>query len=235
MTLQDVRDHVQTHHSKWFLTIKKMCSEVGTVPCIPRRCGRQTQRSNVPADSPSEYILRTMSIPLLDHLLFKMKSRFGKHQKTALLGLSIAPSLLVSLQPDDCCTKVSQLAEMYKGDLPSPECLDSELHCWRLKWQHQLKKHGENSLPSSLTPTLRHITSMYPNIRALVTILCTLPVTSCSAERSFSGLKWIKTLFSSAMTNTRLSGLTLLNVHRDIPVDTETAIDDFARLHPRRK
>ena len=150
MTLQDVRDHVHTHHSKWFLSIEQMCSEVGTVPCIPRRCGRQTQRSNVPADSPSEYILRTITIPLLDHLLSEMKSQFGKHQKTALLGLSIVPSLLVSLQPEDCCAKVSQLAEMYKGDLPSPDCLDSELHCWRLKWQHQLMELGENSLPSSL-------------------------------------------------------------------------------------
>ena len=82
--------------------------------------------------------------------------------------------------------------------------------------------------------TLRHVTSMYPNIRALVTILCTLPVTSCSAERSFSGLKRIKTPFRSVMTTSRLSGLTLLNVHRDIPIDIEAAIDEFATLHPRR-
>ncbi len=65
-------------------------------------------------------------------------------------------------------------------------------------------------------------------------ILCTLPVTSCSAERSFSGLKRIKTPFRSSMTNTRLTGLTLLQIHRDIPIDVEAAIDQFARMHPRR-
>lgn len=36
------------------------------------------------------------------------------------------------------------------------------------------------------------------------------------------------------MTNTRLSGLTLLQLHHDIPVDIDAAIDTFARLHPRR-
>ena len=65
-------------------------------------------------------------------------------------------------------------------------------------------------------------------------ILCTLPVTSCSAERSFSSLKRIKTPFRSSMTTQRLTGLTLLTVHRDIPVDITTAIDKFCRRHPRR-
>ena len=36
------------------------------------------------------------------------------------------------------------------------------------------------------------------------------------------------------MTTTRLSGLTLLHVHRDITVDIEAAVDEFARRHPKR-
>ena len=36
------------------------------------------------------------------------------------------------------------------------------------------------------------------------------------------------------MTTTRLSGLTLLQVHRDIPVSIDDARDEFARRHPRR-
>lgn len=42
--------------------------------------------------------------------------------------------------------------------------------------------------------TLRHISLMYPNVSTLVKILCTLPVTTCSAERSFSSMKWNKPL-----------------------------------------
>ncbi len=87
---------------------------------------------------------------------------------------------------------------------------------------------------SSVIQTLRHISSVLLNIKACATILYTLSVTTCSAERSFSALKRIKTSFRSTMTNERLSGLTLLNVHRDIAIDIPAAINHFARLHPRR-
>ena len=124
------------------------------------------------------------------------------------------------------------LVELYESDLPSPECIESELHCWQLKWQKQLKEHGEASLPSS--PSLK-VSSMFPNINTLIRIFCTLPVTTCSAERSFSGLKRIKTPFRSTMTTTRLSGLSLLHIHRDITVDIPAAINEFARHHQRMR
>ena len=126
------------------------------------------------------------------------------------------------------------LSDLYEGDLPSPECLESELHSWKMKRRKELEDHGESSLPTTLIQTLRHVSSMYPNIAAIAKIICTLPVTTCTAERSFSSLKRSKTAFRSTMTNTRLTGLTLLHVHRDIPIDLEAAIDTFARMHPRR-
>ena len=36
------------------------------------------------------------------------------------------------------------------------------------------------------------------------------------------------------MTTTQLSGLTLMHVHRDIPVSVDEALDEFARQHLRR-
>ena len=174
-----------------------MSGDVGTEPSLPRRCSRQIHRSNVPASSPSEYYCHSLSIPLVDHLLSEMQSRFSSHQQTALIGLSIVLSVMVTLSPEECESKVSELSAMY---LPSRGCVDSELHCWQMKWQEHLKEHGQSSLPSSPAAALKHAISMYPNIRALISILCTLPVTSCSAERSFSSLKRIKTPFQLSMT-----------------------------------
>ena len=171
-------------------------------PSLPRRCGRQCHRNNVPADSPSQYYCRCISIPVLDHLVSEMDSRFSSHQKTALLDLSVIPSILVTLPTEEYTTKGIQLAEMYRDDLPSPDCVECELHCWQLKWQQQLREHGSASLPYTPTFTLRQVTSMYPNIRALITIICTLPVTSCSVERSFSGLKRIKIYDNRAIDRT---------------------------------
>ena len=51
-TVQDVRDNIDTHHSRWFLTTSEM-SQVGMEPTVP------IHRSNVPADTPTEYYRRT--------------------------------------------------------------------------------------------------------------------------------------------------------------------------------
>ena len=44
----------------------------------------------------------------------------------------------------------------------------------------------------------------------------------------------MKSPFRSTITTTWLSGLTLLNLHQDIPINVSAAIDEFARRHPRR-
>ena len=93
---------------------------------------------------------------------------------------------------------------------------------------------GSSCLPSTLSSTLPRISSFYPNIKALVTILRTLSVISCSAERAFSGLKHSKTDLHSSMTNERLTSLSLLHMHADIVIDIEKVIDEFSRRHPRR-
>ena len=118
-----------------------MCGDVGTEPSFLRRCSRQIHQSNIPANSPSEYYCHSLSIPLVDHLISKMQSRFSSHQQTALLGLSIVPSVMVTLSPEECESKVSVLSAMYQGDL-SRGCVDSELHCWQMKWQEHLKENG---------------------------------------------------------------------------------------------
>ena len=78
------------------------------------------------------------------------------------------------------------------NDWLSPHGLESELYSWRMKWQRHLAEHGENSLPRTLEKTLKQISSMNPNISAMVRLVATLPATTCSAERSFSSLKRIK-------------------------------------------
>ncbi len=67
-SVQPVRDNIDTDHAQWFLTITEMLTKVGIEPSVPRRCGRQAHRDNVPADTPEGYFCRTILIPVLDHL-----------------------------------------------------------------------------------------------------------------------------------------------------------------------
>ena len=48
----------------------------------------------------------------------------------------------------------------------------------------------------------------------LVKLLLTVPVTSCTAERSFSGLKRLKTYLRSTMGQARLNHLALLHCYK---------------------
>ena len=127
-------------------------------------------------------------------------------------------------------SKVLELGTLYAEDLPNPNS-QSELHSWYIKWKVHEKECGFSSLPTSPYHTLPRLSSMYPNIKILTTVLCTLPVTSCTAERSFSRLKRIKAPLRSTMGNDRLS---LLHMHRDIDINIPEVIDEFARRHPCR-
>ena len=119
-TIQNIRDNIDTYHDQWFTEIKEVCDTAGTVPSTPRTCARRAHRSNTPASSSSEYYLRTISIPLIDHLLSELKSRFSSHQSVALLGLYIIPSGMLVMPVPEFLTHSSQLADKYKDDLPSP-------------------------------------------------------------------------------------------------------------------
>ena len=162
--------------------------------------------------------------------------RFTTHHQIALCGMCLVPSTLITIGFEDTKAKVADLVEMYKKDLlPQGSIqLQSELHCWYVKWKKQHDTFGQACLPTTPTLALPHATTMLPNINILLHILCTLPVTSCSSKRSFSGLKRIKTALRSNMANQRLTELSLLHLHHDIPVDTSAVIDDFSCRYPRR-
>ena len=76
--------------------------------------------------------------------------------------------------------------------------------------------------------------TMFPNISVLLQICCTIPVTSCECERSFSALRRLNNYMRASMGKSRLSYLALLHIHCDAPVDLDRVVDCYAHLHPRR-
>ena len=52
---------------------------------------------------------------------------------------------------------------------------------------------------------------MIPELQKVLRILAVIPATSCSAERSFSSLRRLKTYLRNTMTQERLSDLALLH------------------------
>ena len=52
--------------------------------------------------------------------------------------------------------------------------------------------------------------------------------------RSFSALHRLKVYLRSTISENSITGLALLNVHRNIKIDLTEAVDQFGLAHPRR-
>jgi len=75
---------------------------------------------------------------------------------------------------------------------------------------------------------------MYPNIRVLLIIGCTLSVSSAEAARSFSGLRQTKSYLRNRMSDERLSGLALMHLRHDLDIDVDEICAIFVIKHKRR-
>ena len=106
-----------------------------------------------------------------------------------------------------------------------------EIKEWRDLW----KQCDAQSQPHNLCDSLKKCDEdQFPNLFVLLKLGCTLPVTSCEAERSFSALRRTMTSLRSKMGENRLAGLTLMNIHRDVHVDQELIIKQFIQNNKRK-
>jgi hypothetical protein len=151
--------------------------------------GRQANRVNVPAANPSEYYRLSLFIPFVDYLINELKQKFTAHA-------SILASLQIFL-PQHCgnCKlkedpeteeQIRKCSEFYYNMLPDPQHLAPEMEVWQKKWQ--MVSDGDRPL-SALDSFMSCNGEFFPNIQVLLRILATLPVSTATAERSFSTLK----------------------------------------------
>lgn len=70
--------------------------------------------------------------------------------------------------------------------------------------------------------------NVFPNLHTLLHIAVTLPVSSCSVERSFSKLKLVKTKLRTTMKEERLESLLKITCEQDCVPNVENVIDNFA-------
>ncbi|XP_069104128.1 52 kDa repressor of the inhibitor of the protein kinase-like [Argopecten irradians] len=223
-SLQSCRDDIDNVHQEWFQEAVALAEELDIPISKPRTCGRQSKRNNVPAQSPEDYYRKSISIPVLDHLLEEMKTRFTSLHQRAALGLMLVPSEL-----DERNIDIGALTEFFGDDLPSSRTLEAEMRQWKIFWKENPEK------PSSISATIKACDKdFFSNIHTILKICGTFPVTSCECERSISCLRLLKTYLRSTMGQDRLSALALMFIHRTVNVRVTDIVTEFARKHPRR-
>ena len=63
--LVDFRENINDYSKMWYVQAEELAAKLNVQPSIPRRCGRQQHRSNVPASSPEEYYTRTVTVEFI--------------------------------------------------------------------------------------------------------------------------------------------------------------------------
>ena len=130
---------------------------------------------------------------------------------------------------------VMEFANFYKDDLSNYNLLDAELDTYHTYWVTFRKIHPMEKIPSTVTETLKHLSfQAFTNIKILLRILGTIPVTTCTCERCISKLRLLKDYTQSTMINDRLNGIALMHIHREIKIDCKTVLDGFAGPGNRR-
>lgn len=100
--LQAFRGDVDSFHGTIYEEAKNLADFIDSIEERPRtaRAGmRQEHRSNVPAESITEYFKRSISIPFLDYIISEMKTRFSETNRQAVMCiLSLIPKQAI-LEP----------------------------------------------------------------------------------------------------------------------------------------
>jgi hypothetical protein len=225
MLVHEIRKNIDERHKIWYQQALSLAASVNVSEHKQRSVKRQINRENHEADTISSYYLRTVSIPLVDHLLNELDSRFTDETLISYTGLYLIPSKIVSMQSSSSSwkEKVKPFLDFYDDDFPNPKAFHAELDLWEKFWVT-----NKSLCPSNAIATLKAV--HYPgfeNIKVALKILATLPITSCECERSFSTMRRLKNYMRTTMGENRLNGLALMNVHSDIVPDPEKVINKF--------
>lgn len=214
----------------WYSEIVTLAESQNITVSTPRIAQRQAHRANVPAETPEIYYRRNVMLPFLDHILSEMDTRFNELHKKIVKLLVLVPSVLAQSESID---PIQDIAEVYSTDLPMPSSLSVEWQRWKQKWRLVPECDRPDTLRKALVECDK---DCYPNIKVLLSVACTLPVTVCENERANSQLKLLKTYLRTTMTEERLSALAIIKIHQTIAkqLDRDLLVQTFANTHPRR-
>ena len=134
------------------------------------------------------------------------------------------------MSKDDLDVAVREI--LNKFDLPN---LAIEAELWR---RHCASREPDTTV--RICAAIQMARSFFPAVSDALTIAATLPVTTCTVERSFSTLRRIKTWLRSTMSSNRLNGLAMMSVHQrfvysqSLSSFARSVVNKFARRAPRR-
>ena len=194
---------------------------------VPRTLDDNARSAVIPQTAKDEH--RQLYFSLLDSVLVGLTDRF-EPDETAIHFRKIESFILGrEIKPD-------YISQHYVDDL---DCVRLQLHRDMLldRARSQDRELDDFESVVDYLKEEKAFSSIIREIKKLLTIVLTSPVSSCTAERSFSGLRRLKTYLRSRMSQERLNAGALMHVHKDVveKIQIDELLDDFILRSTVRK
>ena len=143
----------------------------------------------------------------LDKVLAEIEVWFGGNDQDVLCALGD-----ITLSDSPAISSLNLVSSYYSIDRDLLQA-DQRLFC-QFKKAHLEPKSLKTAADVIETLHANHLFEMILEFSKLASILAVVPATSCSAERSFSGIRRLKTYLRSTMGQSRLNSLAIICIER---------------------
>ncbi|XP_029347948.1 52 kDa repressor of the inhibitor of the protein kinase-like [Acyrthosiphon pisum] len=172
--LEDLRQNIEKEFKSMYKEAEKMADFLDINISIKRISKKQTNRANIFSEDktiqPETYNRITIAIPYIDYFINNLKERFLVHENI-LKGFQCIFSGNIVFQ------EFEELVNFYLDT--DVQTVIAELKIW------QSKLNITNKYPTIAIDALRlYDSSVFPNVHQLLKILCTLPVSTSTPERT---------------------------------------------------
>jgi hypothetical protein len=172
--------------------------------------------------------------PVIDCVLSELNRRFNDHNTKIMRCVqAFIPSSINFLDIES----ISEVAVSYGAEL---EDLKLEIAQFRKLLDRRQRNKLECDAPKTLLQMhqfIKQYADAFYEMERLIQILCTIPVSNASCERSFSTLRLIKTHLRNAIGSQRLHDVAVISIHKERAkkLDLDRVVDRFATLYPNSR
>ncbi|CAI6370250.1 unnamed protein product [Macrosiphum euphorbiae] len=219
-SLKNIRENIEQEFQIIYNSVKEMANIIDVEIKAKRITNKQKHRANYKTENDEnmelvDFFRISIFIPYIDNFISQLELRFVDHKKI-FEGFEC---LFSNQSSKEELESFNNLLEFYTPLIDSNNST-AELMLWKVKLSRL------NIVPkTSLEAFLLCDAKIFPNINKLLKILCTLPVSTATPERTFSTLKRVKTYLRNTTGQNRLNGLCMLSVHKNINVTPDEVLN----------
>ncbi|XP_041653025.1 THAP domain containing 12b [Cheilinus undulatus] len=226
-SLNEVNDNIDVYHEFWFEEAVSIANVMEIPVTVPRLFLRKQRAADVGEIQAEAYFKEYVTVPVIHGIMQEVEDMFSDTNLKALKCLSLVPAVMGQMKFN---TTEENYADVYRNDLPNPDTLPAELHCWRIKWKHRGK---EVRLPTTIHETLQlPDVKFFPNVNSFLKVLSTLPVLKLEDNKSNTASQRLQTYLSSKPQKQWNKSLAMLNINTHVKHDLDVMVDKYCRLYP---